>query len=382
MWRRYEKSHLARVRGEVACGEHCRRRLVADGEIGVESAGGIGVVVECYESFSVATPPAHGAFVAIGVCFHRTAVGGAKRAVEAIKHVEVACSKRVAKHGRGKSAAGGIVEHHIAPIVVEHGHVAQVNHVVVVAINVVTVGEQVVDGYGEHGAELQAEHSIDAGCGMIPNPTRGNDGAIHSPRSRAPRAMRRRAWTTPTPIVVAIMVVEAVVEMILVAAWIAVVGSVVARATSIIVLAIIAVATMVTVVGAIAYVWAVVAIVGAIAYVGSVVAVVGAIAYIGSVVAIVGLVAYVGSVVAVVGPVAYIGSVVTIVGFVAYIGSVTVIVSHIGTVIPIPAVCGCLALLNRSAVLFSTHAIGRCAIVWAVGILRRARNRRCTAALC
>ena len=129
--------------------------------------------------------------------------------------------------------------------------------------------------------------------------------------------MRRRAWTTPTPIVVAIMVVEAVVEMILVTAWIAVVGSVVARATSIIVLAIIAVTTMVAVVGAI-----------------------------------------------------------------AYIGSVTVVVSHIGTVIPIPAVCGCLALLNRSAVLFSTHAIGRRAIVWAIGILRRARNRRCTAALC
>ena len=126
------------------------------------------------------------------------------------------------------------------------------------------------------------------------------------------------------------MVVEAVVEMILVAAWIAVVGSVVARATSIIVLAIIAVATMVAVVGAIAYVRTVVAIVGAI----------------------------------------------------AYIGSVTVVVSHIGTVIPIPAVCGCLALLNRSAVLFSTHAIGRRAIVWAVGILRRARNRRRTAALC
>ena len=368
MWRRYETSHLARVRGEVACGEHCRRRLVADGEVGVESAGGIGVVVERYESFSVATPPAHGAFVAIGVCFYRTAVGGAKRAVEAIKHVEVACSKRVAKHGRGKSAAGGIVEHHIAPIVVEHGHVAQVNHVVVVAINVVAIGEKVVDGYGEHGAELQAEHSIDAGCGMIPNPTRGHDGAIHSPRSRAPRAMRRRAWTTPTPIVVAIMVVEAVVEMILVAAWIAVVGSVVARATSIIVLAIIAVATMV-------------AVVGAIAYVRTVVAIVGAIAYIGSVVTIVGPVAYIGSVVAVVGSVAYVWSVVAVVGAIAYIGSVTVIVSHIGTVIPIPAVCGCLALLNRSAVLFSTHAIGRRAIVWAVGILRRARNRRRTAAL-
>ena len=366
----------------MACGEHCRRRLVADGEVGVESAGGIGVVVECYESFSVATPPAHGAFVAIGVCFHRTAVGGAKRTVEAIKHVEVACSKRVAKHGRGKSAAGGIVEHHIAPIVVEHGHVAQVNHVVVVAINVVAIGEKVVDGYGEHGAELQAEHSIDAGCGMIPNPTRGHDGAIHSPRSRAPRAMRRRAWTTPTPIVVAIMVVEAVVEMILVAAWIAVVGSVVARATSIIVLAIIAVATMVAVVGAIAYVRTVVTIVGPVAYVGSVVAIVGAIAYIGSVVTIVGPVAYIGSVVAVVGLVAYVWAVVTIVGPVAYIWSVTVVVSHIGTVIPIPAVCGCLALLNRSAVLFSTHAIGRRAIVWAVGILRRARNRRCTAALC
>ena len=139
------------------------------------------------------------------------------------------------------------------------------------------------------------------------------------------------------------MVVEAVVEMILVAAWIAVVGSVVARATSIIVLAIIAVATMVAVVGAIAYVRTVVAIVGAIAYIGSVVTIVGSVAYIGSV--------------------------------------VTVVVSHIGTVIPIPAVCGCLALLNRSAVLFSTHAIGRRAIVWAVGILRRARNRRRAAAL-
>ena len=98
-------------------------------------------------------------------------------------------------------------------------------------------------------------------------------------------------------------------------------------------------------------------------------------------VAVVGAIAYIGSVVAIVGPVAYIGSVVAVVGPVAYIGSVTVVVSHIGTVIPIPAVCGCLALLNRSAVLFSTHAIGRRAIVWAVGILRRARNRRRAAAL-
>lgn len=91
------------------------------------------------------TPPTHGALVRGGACIYWAAIGATKRVVEAVVHRKIAESKRIAKHCRSKSAARCVVEHHVRPTVVEHWHITEINHIVAVAVDVVAVGEQVVD---------------------------------------------------------------------------------------------------------------------------------------------------------------------------------------------------------------------------------------------
>lgn len=90
-------------------------------------------------------PPAHGTLVRSGACIYWAAIGATKCVVEAVVHRKVAESKRIAEHCRCKSAARCVVEHHVRPTVVEHWHITEINHIVAVAVDIVAVGEQVVD---------------------------------------------------------------------------------------------------------------------------------------------------------------------------------------------------------------------------------------------
>lgn len=119
--------------------------LITYGEVGVEPAVLVGVVGEGDIALTFTTPPTHGAFVRSGARIYWATIGATKRIVEAVVHRKVAESKRIAEHCRCKSAARCVVEHHVRPTVVEHWHITEINHIVAVAVDVVAVGEQVVD---------------------------------------------------------------------------------------------------------------------------------------------------------------------------------------------------------------------------------------------
>lgn len=119
--------------------------LVTYGEVGVEAAVLVGVIGEGDIALTFTTPPTHGTLVRSGARIHWAAISATKRVVEAVVHCKVAESKRIAEHCRCKSAARRVVEHHVRPTVVEHWHITEINHIVAVAVDVVAVGEQVVD---------------------------------------------------------------------------------------------------------------------------------------------------------------------------------------------------------------------------------------------
>lgn len=119
--------------------------LVTYGEVGVEAAVLVGVVSEGDIALTFTTPPTHGTLVRSGARIYWAAIGATECVVEAVVHRKVAECKRIAEHCRCKSAARRVVEHHVRPTVVEHWHITEINHIVVVAVDVVAVGEQVVD---------------------------------------------------------------------------------------------------------------------------------------------------------------------------------------------------------------------------------------------
>lgn len=104
-----------------------------------------GVIGEGDIALTFTAPPTHGAFVRSGARIYWATIGATKRIVEAVVHRKVAECKRIAEHCRCKSAARCVVEHHVRPTVVEHWHITEINHIVAVAVDIVAVGEQVVD---------------------------------------------------------------------------------------------------------------------------------------------------------------------------------------------------------------------------------------------
>lgn len=121
------------------------RFLVTYGEIGVEAAVLVGVVSKGDVALTFTAPPTHGALVRSGARIYWATIGATERVVEAVVHRKVAECKRIAEHSRCKSATRCVVEHHVRPTVVEHWHITEINHIVAVAVDIVAVGEQVVD---------------------------------------------------------------------------------------------------------------------------------------------------------------------------------------------------------------------------------------------
>lgn len=105
----------------------------------------VGVIGEGDIALTFTTPPAHGTLVRSGARIYWAAISATKRVVEAVVHRKVAESKRIAEHCRCESAARCVVEHHVRPTVVEHWHITEINHIVAVTVDIVAVGEQVVD---------------------------------------------------------------------------------------------------------------------------------------------------------------------------------------------------------------------------------------------
>ena len=90
-----------------------------------------------------------------------------------------------------------IVQHHVRPIEVEHGHISQVDDAVGIAIDIVTVVVQVVERNVIECAEYQTQDAVDNGCSDIGVPSYRNRGANPYPGSGTIRACGRGKRTSP-----------------------------------------------------------------------------------------------------------------------------------------------------------------------------------------
>jgi len=90
-----------------------------------------------------------------------------------------------------------IVQHHVRPIEVEHGHISQVDDAVGIAVDVVTVVVQVVERNVIESAEYQTQNAVDNGSSDIGVPSYRNRGANPYPGSGTIRACGRGKRTSP-----------------------------------------------------------------------------------------------------------------------------------------------------------------------------------------
>lgn len=106
-----------------------------------------------------------------------------------------------------------ILKHHVGPAVTHHLHVAQVNNVVLIAIDVVAVVVQVVERGIEIGSEFHTKHTGNDWSRGIVAEANGDYRAIVPHHSWTPHAHGRSDGCTPAPAVVAIVVIPAVMRV-------------------------------------------------------------------------------------------------------------------------------------------------------------------------
>ena len=187
--------------------------------------------------------------------------GVAQRVVEAAEAVVVLIGCGGDKLGIVHSAIAVVLQHHVGPAVSHHVHVAQIYHVVLISVDVITVVVEVVERSIEIGAELQSQNTRDDGCRYIVAISSRDYGAIVPHDAWTPLAIRRSDGCMPTPAIVAVVVVPAVAWSawthvavpaiaVVVGSWTAVVDTSVMRSTRTMVVAWTIVATMIAAVSA------------------------------------------------------------------------------------------------------------------------------------
>lgn len=99
--------------------------------------------------------------------------------------------------GAAKGVATAVVEHHVGPEAIEFLNVAQVNHAVIVAVNLIAAGEQIVERAIVSCAKSQAKNAADDGCAVPRTESwrrhRTADVVMH----RTEAAERRCHWRMP-----------------------------------------------------------------------------------------------------------------------------------------------------------------------------------------
>ncbi len=114
-----------------------------------------------------------------------------------------------------------VVQHHIRPVEVEHGHISQVDDTVGIAVDIVTIAVQEVKRSVKDRSEGDAQDPVDDGGTSVGVPSSGDYRAIPCDGSRTIGTSGGRQGTTP---VVAREVPVEVVAVVVVVVVIAVVG--------------------------------------------------------------------------------------------------------------------------------------------------------------
>ena len=113
-----------------------------------------------------------------------------------------------------------VVQHHIRPVEVEHGHISQVDDTVGIAVDIVTIAVQEVKRSVKDRSEGDAQDPVDDGSASIGVPSSGDYRAIPCDGSRTIGTSGGRQGTTPVmarevPVEVVAVVVVAVVIAVL-----------------------------------------------------------------------------------------------------------------------------------------------------------------------
>jgi len=205
---------------------------------------------QCHISVAVAAVPADRHAVAI----NGRAIDAGQAVVDSVVARHVVVAAVIYKLSVYQSVVV-IVEHHVGPVEVEHGHISQVDDAVGIAVDVVTAVVQVVERSLIEGAEYQTQDAVDNGSSGVGVPSSGNDGTVPCPRSGAVYTHGRRQRTAPVVVhvvpgeLVAVVVAAVVKAVVGIVAMVAVVAVTIATViTTVTVAAVIAIAAVVSIV--------------------------------------------------------------------------------------------------------------------------------------
>ena len=107
-----------------------------------------------------------------------------------------------------------VAEHHVIPEAVDQGHISQVDDVVGIAVDLVTVVVEVVKRCIKERSEGEAQDAVDDRSSSVGVPSSRDHGAIPYEGSGTIGTCGRGQGATPTPQVVGIVVVEVVVVVV------------------------------------------------------------------------------------------------------------------------------------------------------------------------
>ena len=107
-----------------------------------------------------------------------------------------------------------VAEHHVIPEAVDQGHISQVDDVVGIAVDLVTVVVEVVKRCIKERSEGEAQDAVDDRSSSVGVPSSRDHGAIPYEGSGTIGTCGRGQGTTPTPQVVGIVVVAGVVIVV------------------------------------------------------------------------------------------------------------------------------------------------------------------------
>ena len=176
------------------------RFSVSHRECGVEPAA-VGTQTQCDISSRVAAKPSgHTGFDA-----HRRAIHCAQVMIDAIVTATVIVGRAVSEL-RVHQSTSVVTEHYIGPHQVKHAHVAQIDHIVGITVNIVTIAVQIVERHVKDRSESEAQNAVDYRCPIVGTVVNRHDRAIDAQRSRTPAASGRGQRTAP--VVTGIIVTE------------------------------------------------------------------------------------------------------------------------------------------------------------------------------
>ena len=139
------------------------------------------------------------------------AIGRCELVVEAAEAIVVLIGCRCCKLSVAHATIAIVLQHHVGPAVAKHVDVAQVNNIVLISVDCVTVVVQIVECCIEISSKLNTQNTRDNRCRSIVAVVYRNYRAIVPYDAWTPLAVGWSNGVKPAPTVVAVVVIPTVV---------------------------------------------------------------------------------------------------------------------------------------------------------------------------